>query len=154
MALLDADGDAIDQRLRMIRHQRKRSLDAEQRFVKAAKLQQHLAVIVIRIGRCCVEFERGANEFERALAVAALLMNDPEQMRRIEMLRRKLEDAGIEPFGVIEQTAAMQRDAGFHRLADRLLLRVIALCRRHDCFPCSAGVMRSALFLRSNSFLA
>ena len=135
MALLDADCCAIDQSLRMTRHERECAPDADERLVETTKLQQHSAVIVVSVGRCRIELERGADEFERILAVALLLADDPEKMCRIEMLGRKLQNSGIEPFGIIEQAAAMQRDTRFHRLPDRLVLggrnfdRLRALCR-------------------------
>ena len=40
--LLDADGRAVDQRLRMIRRQRECAFDADQRLIEAAKLKQTL----------------------------------------------------------------------------------------------------------------
>jgi hypothetical protein len=47
----------------------------------------------------------------------------------------------------------MQLGARFNRLRDSLLLRVIALCRQHDCVPCFAGAMRLALFFTQQQFL-
>src|SRR5204863_7371532 len=96
LALLDANGRAVDQSLRMIGHERECAFDARQRFVEAAELQQYLAVIAVGVGGCIVEFERSTDKPQRAIAIAALLMDDAQEMHRVEMLRRQFQDSGIE----------------------------------------------------------
>jgi hypothetical protein len=38
------------------------------------------------------------------------------------MLRRELQDSGLEPLGVVDHSALMQRDARFYRFRDGLML--------------------------------
>ena len=113
---------AIDPGIDVLGIERERSLDADKRLIEALKIDQGGRVIVVRVRRRAVELKRRADEFERAFAVAALLVDQAEEVHGVEMLRRELQDSGVEPFGVIEQPALLQRDTGFYRLADRSLL--------------------------------
>ena len=59
---------------------------------------------------------------QRLLDVSLLVSEHAEKMQRLDVVRRKFENARIETIGLIQEPTVMQFDGIMHRLGDSLAL--------------------------------
>ena len=99
---------AIDQRLRVARPQRQRLVEVRERFGVAFERVQHIGEIDQRIGRVRIDLQRRRHQAMRLTHLAALRLDQAEQVQRVEIVRRGLERTCVEFFGFAQASLLMQ----------------------------------------------
>ena len=79
-----------------------------ERFAVAFERVQHIGEIDQRIGRVRIDLQRRRHQAMRLAHLAALRLDQAEQMQRVEIVRRGLERACVEFFGFAQASLLMQ----------------------------------------------
>ena len=99
---------AIEQRLLVARPQRQRLVEMRECFAIALERVQHIGEIDQRVRRVWIDLQRRRHQAVRFTHLAALRLDQAEQMQRIEIVRRRLERACIKFFGFAQAALLMQ----------------------------------------------
>ncbi len=107
---------AIMQGVQIARPQRQRFVEAVERLGVALERVQHVGEIHQDVGHFGIDLERGRHQPEGFAHLAALRFREPEQMQRVEMVRRRLQHARVKLLGLAQPPLLVQGDGVLHRL--------------------------------------
>ena len=107
---------AVMQGVQIARPQRQRLVEAVERLGVALERVQHVGEIHQGVGRFGIDLERGRHQPVGLAHLAALRLRQPEQMQRVEMVRRRLQHARVQLLGLAQPPLLVQGDGVLHRL--------------------------------------
>ena len=99
---------AIKQRFLIARPQRQRLVESASASASRLSACSTLAKLIKRVGRVRIDLQRRRHQPVGFAHLAALRLDQAEQMQRVEIIRRRLERARVEFFGFAQASLLMQ----------------------------------------------
>ena len=101
---------AAHQHVGVIRLDGKRSLEARQRVREPAQLLERKAAIAVRRRVSRIRLQCGIDLTNRRSVIAALMVDDADEMQALEMIGLDIEDLSIRCLRLNQATTVMQRE--------------------------------------------
>ena len=112
---IEQDVAAVRERLEMIRVERQRLVEIRQRLGRPLQRSEGQALVGQRIGRPRIDAERRGDQPMRLARLAALQLQQPEQMQCVELAGKAFQDARVILLGCRELPLPVQRQSFLQR---------------------------------------